>query len=104
MNAGNGKGARGIPFILVGLILLFAAVLLVMYNAWDSDRAGKASAEVLEELDKIIHNAADTDPTLKLPNFTERPYRVMPTEEIDGYLVPQIGETSEHMKEVIYGS
>ena len=81
----RGSGTRGLVPILLGLILLCAAVGLVLYNAWDSDRAGKASEEVLEKLDKIIDDAAN-DPTLKLPNFTEKPYQVMPTEEIDGYL------------------
>ena len=79
----SGKGARGIPLILIGLILVCAAILLVFYNTWDSDRAGKASKRVLDELDEII---ADADPALKMPNFTEKPQQEMPTVEIDGYL------------------
>ena len=78
----SGKGARGIVLILIGLILICAAVLLILYNRWDSDRAGRASQEVLDKLDEDISEAS---PALKMPNFTEKPNREMPTEEIDGY-------------------
>ena len=81
--AGKGGRFRGIPFILLGLVLVCAGVILVLYNGWDSDRAGKASQEIVDQLDQIIGEA---EPVLKLPNFTEKPDQEMPTEEIDGYL------------------
>ena len=85
------KGTRGLFLIIAGLCLLAAAAGLVIYNKWDSDRAGKASEEVLKKLDPVIEkNIGDGKNAgaqgLKMPNFTEKPEQVMPTEEIDGYL------------------
>ena len=48
------KGMRGMFFILTGICLLAAAVALVLYNKWDSDRAGKVSEEILTKLDQVI--------------------------------------------------
>ena len=83
------KGMRGMFFILTGICLLAAAVALVLYNKWDSDRAGKVSEEILAELDQVIMENVGGEPDeagLMMPNFTEKPEQVMPTEEIDGYL------------------
>ena len=92
--AGNRKkrNGGGSLFIIAGFLLLCGAIALVLYNQWDSDRAGRASQEILDQLEdqmseKMSESAADgSEMTLRLPNFTEKPEQIMPTMEIDGYL------------------
>jgi sortase A len=73
---------RGIGFILVGLLLLAGAAGLIVYNYWDSERAGKEAQEAtfaLEEvIDRNIEDGSGTEKTDDLP-------KEMPVEEIDGY-------------------
>ena len=40
--------------IILGLLLIAAALGLVLYNRWDSERAGKESAKVLDVLTEAI--------------------------------------------------
>lgn len=48
------KKRRGPILILIGLVLIIAAVGLVLYNNWDSDRAGRESEEIADLLESII--------------------------------------------------
>ena len=43
-------------FILLGVLLIVAALALVVYNKLESDRAGEASEGALLELESIIFN------------------------------------------------
>ncbi|MBQ5959069.1 MAG: sortase [Firmicutes bacterium] len=92
--------------IILGLLLIAAALGLVLYNRWDSERAGKESAKVLDVLtEAIIENTEEADSTIipggskipggsRIPGTTRRDpiddseiqgSKPMATEEIDGY-------------------
>ena len=45
------KRSGGLIFVIFGLLLVAAALALVMYNIWDSERAYKASMEILDEME-----------------------------------------------------
>ena len=46
----------GTPFIVAGVVLILAALALLLYNNWESDRAGDASETGVIELESIIFN------------------------------------------------
>lgn len=69
------KNRNGLRLITIGLLLIAAAFILVLYNIWDANRAKKAS-------DQIVKNLEDGIPD----NQQDFPYDgEMPTIEIDGY-------------------
>lgn len=69
----------GKRFMITGLLLIAAALLLVLYNVWDANRAQKASAAIVEKLDTVISENGQG-----LLEYMD-PNQEMPTEEIDGY-------------------
>jgi sortase A len=92
--------------IILGLLLIAAALGLVLYNRWDSERAGKESAKVMDALtEAIIGNAEEAGDTIipggsktpggsRIPGTSRRDpiddsdsqgQKPMATEEIDGY-------------------
>ena len=90
----------GLVLIIAGLILIASAVGLVMYNDWDSDRAGRESEKVLEEIDALqeemevkapllpaIRIDADVAVDSRVPDSAKKPpeKKEMPTMDIDGY-------------------
>lgn len=89
------KSKKGTVWILLGLLLLAAALLLTGYNVWDSFRAEKASREVVEDLEKVIRKAPVSEDSLtaaaegeteeEWPEFFDFPEREMPTVERNGY-------------------
>ena len=84
--------------MILGLLLMAAALGLVLFNKWDSDRAGKESAQVLETLTEVIEEnveeyvSAAEDGEVRPPSMKavyaeqRRIYPEMATEEVDGYL------------------
>lgn len=68
------KNIRGTLLIITGLLLIAAALVLVFYNKWDSDRAGRASSEVIQELEAAISEG----------NASFSYYEGMPAVEIGG--------------------
>lgn len=46
----------GNPLIIAGVVLIVAALLLLLYNNWESDRAGDASDTGVVALESIIFN------------------------------------------------
>ena len=52
----NSKKMRrlGTALIVVGMLCIAAALGLVLYNNWESDRAGEASEMALPALESII--------------------------------------------------
>lgn len=64
---------RANVLITIGLVLIAAALSLVIYNAWDSDRAARDSQSILETLE------ADEDIAGDASNGE------MPTKNVDGY-------------------
>ncbi len=53
------KRTSGTICILLGLLLIAAALGLAGYNVWDSDRAGKASADITERLLEVMPERAE---------------------------------------------
>lgn len=72
------KRRTGTVFIVIGFALMVAALVLTVYNLWDSRRAGEASKEILTSLEKQLDRESVTFPT-------DNPDREMPTVKIDGY-------------------
>lgn len=54
------KKRKGKILIAAGLILILAALALTAYNLWDSNRAGKASEKILNELDGMKESVDST--------------------------------------------
>ena len=86
----------GNTLLLVGCLLIAAALGLVGFNYWDSERAGRESGAILEELDRKLDGKELQDPTIPAVNaelLDDRvqmggswlEQQVMPTVEIDGY-------------------
>ena len=92
--------------VILGLLLIAAALGLILYNRWDSERAGRESAMVLDALTgAIVENAEAAGDTIipggsgaqggsRIPGTSRRDpiddsenwgSKPMATEEIDGY-------------------
>ncbi len=72
------KNRKGNVLMLLGLLLLLAALLLVVYNNWDSSRAGKEADEALMVLEQIrmqerIKNQQTAAPMTAVPTATPTP-------------------------------
>ena len=55
----NGRSRRAIRrrskiLIIIGAVLILGAASLTLYNVWDSDRAGRVSAAIEEQLNAAI--------------------------------------------------
>lgn len=80
------RNKKGTLLIIAGLLLMAAALALVLYNKWDSDRARRVSEDILSILEGQI------DGTEKIST-----YENMPAVEIDGNLyigiieIPELG-------------
>ena len=70
---------KGSFCITLGVLLIAAALLLIVYNLWDSGRAKEASGDILEKME-----AAMTDDRWALPGYID-PDGEMPTLDVDGY-------------------
>lgn len=79
MKTDRKKSTKGTLLISVGLLLIAAALILVIYNVWDAKRAAKESEAIVEKLETVIG-----DSQLDQPTYTD-PEKEMPTKEIDGY-------------------
>ena len=55
-------GKKGTFFITIGLLLLAAALLLTVYNVWDSHRAGVAAQETVQSLKTMLPSPGETAP------------------------------------------
>lgn len=98
----NMKQKKGTICIIMGLLLIVAALSLTIYNISDNSRAEKVAKQVVE---KIIEEIPD-ESTEDFPNVY--PDREMPTKEIDGYRyigvleIPQLNITLPVMEEWDY--
>ena len=79
MKTNKKKNAKGTLLISVGLLLIAAALILVVYNVWDAKRAEKASAAIAEKLEAVIPDQPSVQ--TEYADFNKE----MPTKEIDGY-------------------
>lgn len=79
-------------WLFTGLLLLAAALVLVLYNVWESDQAGKRSSKVLSALEEQIPDPPDASDD-GAGDISQKDSsgdslledRQMPTIEIDGY-------------------
>lgn len=99
----NMKLKKGTIFILMGLLLIVAALSLTFYNIYDSKRAEQTAKQTVIEIEKNIPNKPDE----KFSPFLYSD-REMPTTEIDGYRyigiikIPELDITLPVMEEWDY--
>ncbi|MCD8341881.1 MAG: sortase [Clostridiales bacterium] len=72
----------GVLFMVLGVLLLAAALALVLYNNWDNDRAGSDAEDALGVLEEAIDENANA---VDIPIYNQPEDGVMDTVEIDGY-------------------
>ena len=101
------KRKLGIVLIVLGVLLLAGALGLLGYNQWDNDRAQKAAAEVLDQLEMTL-DEQQSRPQLLVPTEPDNTDREMTVTAIDGwdyigYLsIPSIGLALPVMSEWSY--
>ena len=77
----SGKRKRGTLLILIGLLLIVAALFLALYNMWDEARVDEVKVVILEQLEpKAVENIEEQE----LPDYKKYPDMEMPVKEIDG--------------------
>ena len=81
MKAKKQFSKQGRIWIILGWLFLLAALGLIVYNLYDSYRAGKAAEDVYERMKEEIEDK-DPDDGIQEDFLTDRE---MPTIEIDGY-------------------
>ena len=79
MTTDKKKNKKGTLLMYVGLLLIAAALVLVLYNVWDANRAEKASKAIVDKLEAEIPDGQPDQ--LNYSDFNKE----MPTKEIDGY-------------------
>ncbi len=106
------KNKLGLAFIIPGAVLLFAAVSLVLWNNYESSKAGKAAESVLSQmLDKMPETVKSTDAEAKkIEEYLSEDDTYVPTIEVDGNLyigviyIPSIETELPVMKDWSYGN
>ena len=97
------KLKKGTIFIVMGLLLIVAALSLTLYNIYDSKRAEQTAKQTVIEIEKNIPDTPDEEFSPFL-----YPDREMPTTEIDGYRyigvleIPELNLTLPVMEEWDY--
>ena len=99
---------RRVPFTVIGIVLLAAALALAGYNLWRDAAAGASSEAALEELlPALPQDTASADPIpgetnageQEIPDYQLDPDMAMPTKTADGqaYIgvlsIPKLGKT-----------
>ncbi len=74
----SARRRAGTVLIVIGTVLLFAALSLLAYNKWDDWRAGQAVAQIQDELETEEEDSG-------LLKYEMPAGGIMPTIEIDGY-------------------
>lgn len=80
------KTKKGLLSMILGLLLLAAALSLTAYNLWDERRAGDAADAALADLETQIPRIEELNlPEEMIPDYILNPYMDMPTLELNGY-------------------
>lgn len=84
------KNKKGSPLILMGLLLIAAALFLTVFNLYEEQRAAELSRRVLLELPAEMRSAfpenlTENDPEPVIPDYMLNPYMDMPEVEADGH-------------------
>ena len=76
----------GTWFMMGGLLLMAAALLLTLYNVWDERRAAASAEDAAQALENALPEAVNpSDPEeQEIPAYILDPDREMPATEIDG--------------------
>ena len=110
---------KGKILIVLGLLLVAAALGFILYHVWDAQRAGKAAKAVLEQLAPQVAQAVEDAPVyssavlpedfedpeawwappVEYPDYVLNPKMELPAQEIDGNLyigilsLPTLGQS-----------
>ena len=101
------KRRLGTILILLGTLLLAGALGLLGYNQWDNDRAQKAAAQVLDQLETTL-DEQENHLQLLVPTQVDDTAREMTVTAIDGWdyigdlSIPSIGLALPVMSEWSY--
>lgn len=71
---------RGMVFVLIGTVLILSALTLFLYNQYENKQAGQVSENLLDGVQKVIHEKKGTT-----SSQTEILDPKLPITEIDGY-------------------
>lgn len=72
---------KGTLLMILGLLLIAAALFLTGYNIWDGKRAGKSTDRILKEMsDTVKENPVEEEE----PDYVKNPGMEMPMVQIDG--------------------
>lgn len=72
---------KGTLLMILGLLLIAAALFLTGYNIWDGKRAGKSTDRILKEMsDTVKGNPVEEEK----PDYVKNPGMEMPMVQIDG--------------------
>ena len=77
------SASGGLLFVLLGIALMLAAAMLVCFNMWSSNRAGKDSEVLLERLEQVLPEPDQTPTPAALAEALD-PQTEMPTVALDG--------------------
>lgn len=86
----NKQKRSGIIFVIIGILLLAAALGKTAYNLWDGVRAGKESQEIAQQLIKELPETTDTQKNEKIDtdeseaNEDDTDREEMKTVDLDG--------------------
>ena len=100
VNVKKKKHKQGVLSMVIGLLLIAAALTLVLYNVWDAKRAEKTSAKLVKKLELVMPDEtpdvpADESPDMEAVRLPEKEQDIsgyvsscqeMKKEEIEGYL------------------
>ena len=75
---------RGTLWLLIGGLLIGAALLLSVYNVYDEKRAEQASTSASVQLQEEMKKIEDTSTEAEIPDYVIYPEIEMPVIEIDG--------------------
>jgi sortase A len=84
------KRKLGLLLMVLGLVFLFGAVGLLIFNQQEGERAASASAELMPKINAAIVESGNEKPSLsqsheQLPGVTEPEHPEMKSVEIDGH-------------------
>ena len=112
----RGRKKRGTFFVIIGLLLIAAALFLFGYNLFDEYRAGESADHILSALQGQIQEStaesscpAESESDLaELPDYVVNPDMEMPSVEIEGHYyigildIPSLGLSLPVMSEWSY--
>lgn len=78
---------KGLISMILGLVLLVAALALAVYNVHEGEQAGENVEEVVEELNEVlaqVQEAQETQASILLPEYVLNPDMEMPVEKVRG--------------------